>query len=99
MLLAGKSGVTTFESNCKPLGFFSDERVNVVKAVMLPGDTVVLYTDGVSEASNAEGEEYGVEALRKLVAEQHPPCCPAKLVQACKQRLAAFRGTMERADD
>ena len=99
VLLAGKSGVTTFESNCKPLGFFSDERVNVVRAVMSPGDTVVLYTDGVSEASNAEGEEYGVEALRKLVAEQHPTCCPAKLVQACKQRLAAFRGATERADD
>jgi sigma-B regulation protein RsbU (phosphoserine phosphatase) len=99
VLLASKSGVTTFESNCKPLGFFSDERVNVVRAVMSPGDTVVLYTDGVSEASNAEGEEYGVEALRKLVAEQHPTCCPAKLVQACKQRLAAFRGATERADD
>ena len=99
VLLAGKSGVTTFESNCKPLGFFSDERVHVVRAVMSPGDTVVLYTDGVSEASNADGEEYGVEALRRLIAEQHPTCCPSKLVQACKQRLAAFRGATERADD
>jgi sigma-B regulation protein RsbU (phosphoserine phosphatase) len=99
VLLAGKSGVTTFESNCKPLGFFSDEKVDVVRAVLSPGDTVVLYTDGVSEASNADGEEYGVEALQKLVAEQHPTCCPAALVQACKQRLAAFRGTVERADD
>jgi serine phosphatase RsbU (regulator of sigma subunit) len=25
--------------------------------------------------------------------------CPSKLVQACKQRLAAFRGAEERADD
>jgi sigma-B regulation protein RsbU (phosphoserine phosphatase) len=99
VLLAGKSGVTTFESSCKPLGFFSDEQVHVVRAVVSPGDTVVLYTDGISEASNAEGEEYGVEALRKLIAEQHPTCCPAKLVQACKQRLAAFRGSAERADD
>jgi len=99
VLLAGKAGVTTFESNCKPLGFFSDEKVDVVRAVLSPGDTVVLYTDGVSEASNADGEEYGVEALQKLVAEQHPTCCPAALVQACKQRLAAFRGTVERADD
>jgi sigma-B regulation protein RsbU (phosphoserine phosphatase) len=99
VLLAGKSGVATFESNCKPLGFFSDERVHVVRAVVSPGDTVVLYTDGISEASNADGEEYGVEALRKLVAEQHPTCCPAALVKACKQRLAAFRGSAERADD
>ena len=99
VLLAGKSGVTAFESNCKPLGFFSDEKVDVVRAVLSPGDTVVLYTDGVSEASNRDGEEYGVEALRRLVAEQHPTCCPAALVQACKQRLAAFRGAEERTDD
>ena len=65
VLLAGKSGVTTFESNCKPLGFFSDDKVHVVRTVMSPGDTVILYTDGVSEASNADGEEYGVEALAK----------------------------------
>ena len=98
-LLAGKSGVTIFESNCKPLGFFSDDGVHVVRARMSPGDTVVLYTDGVSEASNPDGEEYGIEGLRRLIAEQHPSCCPARLVDACKQRLAAFRGTMERADD
>ncbi len=99
VLLAGKSGVTTFESNCKPLGFFSDDNVNVVKTIMSPGDTVVLYTDGVSEASNADGEEYGVEALRRLIAEQPPALCPAALVKVFQQRLAAFRGAEERADD
>ncbi len=99
VLLAGKSGVTTFESNCKPLGFFSDDNVEVVRTVMSPGDTVVLYTDGVSEASNADGTEYGVEALRRLIAEQSPSFCPAALVKACKQRLAEFRGAEDRADD
>ncbi len=66
---------------------------------MSPGDTVVLYTDGVSEASNADGTEYGVEALRRLIAEQSPSFCPAALVKACKQRLAEFRGAEDRADD
>jgi sigma-B regulation protein RsbU (phosphoserine phosphatase) len=99
VLLAGKSGVTAFESNCKPLGLFSDERVDVVRTVMSPGDTVVVYTDGVSEASNGDGEEYGVDALRTLIAEQYPSYCPVALVNACKQRLAAFRGAEERADD
>ena len=73
--------------------------MNVVKTIMSPGDTVVLYTDGVSEASNADGEEYGVEALRRLVAEQPPALCPAALVKVFQQRLAAFRGAEERADD
>ncbi len=65
---------------------------------MSPGDTVVLYTDGISEAENDGGEEFGGERIRQFVAEQQP-CCPTELVNACKLRLAAFRGTRERADD
>ena len=99
VLLAGRSGLATFESNCKPLGFFSDDNVKVVKTTMLPGDTVVVYSDGISEASNPAGEEYGVESLRKLIAEQHPTCCPGTLIKACQQGLLAFRGAAERADD
>lgn len=34
---------------------------------LLPGDVVLLYTDGVTEAQNDDGGEYGVEALQRLV--------------------------------
>ncbi|HME33248.1 MAG TPA: SpoIIE family protein phosphatase, partial [Terriglobales bacterium] len=98
VLLAGKSGVRTFESNCKPLGFFSDDRVEVVKARMSPGDTVVLYTDGISEAENDGGEEFGMDRLRTLIEEQRL-CCPVDLVSACRKQVAAFRGAAERFDD
>jgi len=98
VLLAGKSGVQTFDSNCKPLGFFSDDRVEVVRAQMSPGDTVVLYTDGISEAENDGGEEYGVERLRRFIEEQGL-CCPVELVSECRKQVAAFRGAAERFDD
>jgi len=98
VLLAGKSGVRTFESNCKPLGFFSDDRVEVVKAQMSPGDTVVLYTDGISEAENDGGEEYGVDRLRMFIEGQRL-CCPVELVSECRKQVAAFRGAAERFDD
>ncbi len=97
-LLAGKSGVRSFESMCRPLGLFSDDTVCVAKARMAPGETLVLYTDGISEAENDAGEEYGSERLRDLLTEQNL-CCPTELVNACKQNVAAFRGTRERADD
>ena len=77
---------------CKPLGFFSDDTVSVTKTHMAPGETLVLYTDGISEAENDAGDEYGVERLRRFLAEQHA-CCPTELVNACKQQVAAFRGT------
>ncbi len=97
-LLVGESGVRTFESMCKPLGYFSDDTVSVARTHMAPHDTLVLYTDGVSEAENEGGDEYGVERLRDFLASQGS-CCPTKLVDACKQQVAAFRGSRERADD
>jgi phosphoserine phosphatase RsbU/P len=97
-LLAGKSGVRMFESMCKPLGFFSDDRISVAKANMAPDDTLVLYTDGISEAANQDGDEFGVEGLQRFLSQQ---ClhCSTELVNACKQLVAAFRGARERADD
>ena len=97
-LLAGELGVRTFESMCKPLGFFSDDTVSVTCTHMSPRDTLVLYTDGVSEAENDAGDEFGVERLGRFLAEQRL-CCTTDLVEACKQQVAAFRGTRERGDD
>jgi len=97
-LLAGEAGVRTFESMCKPMGFFTDDTVSVARTRMAPRDMLVLYTDGVSEAENDGGDEYGVDRLRSLVASQRT-CCPTELVNACKESVAAFRGARERADD
>ena len=37
-----------------------------------PGDTVILYTDGVTEAMNADGEQYGLDDLREMFAGEPP---------------------------
>ncbi len=98
VLLIGEASARTFESNCKPLGLFSDETVSVSKVRMTPGETLVLYTDGISEAQNESGDEYTAERLRRFIREQ-PSYRPTELVDACKQHVAAFRGSRERTDD
>jgi len=98
VLLVGENGISRFESTCRPLGIFADDVICVTKAQMLPGDTLVLYTDGICEAANDRDEEYGVEAVVRLIGEQHSRC-PNKLVQAVQQSVAAFRGRAERTDD
>jgi phosphoserine phosphatase RsbU/P len=50
-----------------PLGVMEDFPYDVVEYQMLPGETAVIYTDGVSEAMNADGDLYGIERLRQLV--------------------------------
>jgi sigma-B regulation protein RsbU (phosphoserine phosphatase) len=34
---------------------------------LIAGDILVLYTDGVTEASNSQGEEFGMERLSNLI--------------------------------
>lgn len=50
-----------------PLGVMEDFPYDVVEYTIQPGETAVIYTDGVSEAMNHGGELYGIERLRQLV--------------------------------
>ena len=98
VLLAKQSGSMVLESTSQPLGVFGDLEFSPVKTRLERGDTLVLYTDGISEAANDHGEEYGIERLRAII-EKHCSGCPEKLVDACKLHLDEFRGRRERFDD
>lgn len=52
------------------LGLFRDWDGHTGTCHMTPGDTLVLYTDGVTEACNAAGEEFGQQRLVKVL-QQH----------------------------
>ncbi len=98
VLLATASGTKAFESTCHPLGLFDDGHFTVAKDRLSTGDTLVLYTDGISEAENDGGDEYGLERVHNVV-DEHRMKCPSDLVGMCKGQLQAFRGRRERADD
>ena len=55
-----------------PFGILEDYTFEIVSKTLQPGDTVVIYTDGVSEAMNPEDELYGLEQLREFVAAGAP---------------------------
>jgi phosphoserine phosphatase RsbU/P len=97
-LLAGKSTLQVFDSTSLPLGLFSEQEFAVTKTKFAPGDTLVLYTDGLSEAQNRAGEEFGLDAMQKLIqsGEEH---CPKQLIQACRERVEKFRDGGDRQDD
>ncbi|MBR2800407.1 MAG: serine/threonine-protein phosphatase [Oscillospiraceae bacterium] len=65
---------------------------------LVPGDTVFLYTDGVTEAMNAENEEFGLERMvDALNLELDVPV--AKLVDNVRRAVGAFVGDAPQADD
>jgi serine phosphatase RsbU (regulator of sigma subunit)/predicted enzyme related to lactoylglutathione lyase len=69
ILLRGNSEVERLESTSTVLGLFKDWDCGVDECELFPGDTLALYTDGVTEPFNVEGEEFGeerlIEALRR----------------------------------
>jgi phosphoserine phosphatase RsbU/P len=97
-LLVSGSQVSLLESSCIPLGMFTDQQFTAAKMDLRMGDMLVLFTDGISEAQNANGVEYGVPKLQALIQESVTQC-PGVLVKTCRECLESFRGATERADD
>jgi sigma-B regulation protein RsbU (phosphoserine phosphatase) len=67
-LLLNKDGKSRFiERGSLPLGMFKDTRYHEYYLTTEPGDTLVLYTDGVTEAQSPLGEEFGRSRLAEAV--------------------------------
>jgi sigma-B regulation protein RsbU (phosphoserine phosphatase) len=50
-------------SSCPPIGVLPEETCELASEDLLSGDVLVFYTDGVTEAENRLGEEFGMERL------------------------------------
>jgi sigma-B regulation protein RsbU (phosphoserine phosphatase) len=83
----GITGGTAFRKALRP------ERVPV-----LPGDVLLLYTDGLVEAADGAGEQFGVERIRRvLAAAQGYP--PSLVVRQVSDALDGFTGGADSEDD
>jgi sigma-B regulation protein RsbU (phosphoserine phosphatase) len=63
-----------------------------------PGDALILYTDGMLDALNARGEEFGDARLRR-VCTRHRTETAAQIVAALRDEVLRFVGTTPLADD
>jgi sigma-B regulation protein RsbU (phosphoserine phosphatase) len=59
--------VVPMNSSCFPVGMFQSVTCEINRADLAAGDLLVLYTDGVTEAENSQGEEFGMERLSALI--------------------------------
>ena len=68
LLFRAKTGaLTRMDSSCPPIGLSPDEICELASANLIVGDVLVFYTDGVTEAENRLGEEFGMERLSTVV--------------------------------
>jgi sigma-B regulation protein RsbU (phosphoserine phosphatase) len=80
------------------LGRFRDARYDEVTRPFTPGDTLVLYTDGVTETANATGEQWGDERLWMTIA-AHGSDSAGVLAVTIVNDVASWRGVDGAPDD
>lgn len=67
LLLRSNSNIDRLDSTCMVLGLFSDWDCSISECRISSGDTLALYTDGVTESLDEKGEEFGEHRLVELL--------------------------------
>ena len=80
------------------LGLFAKSTFRTTTGQLSPGDLVLLFTDGIIEADNAAGDEWGVAGL-KATAHENLYAPGAALLDLLLASARAFTGTAEFVDD
>lgn len=96
-LVARAGTVEILENSNLPIGLFGDEDFVVSELSLEPGHGLVIYSDGVSEATNSAGIEYGADRLRELIGRN--ALNSSTLLSICRDDLHEFRRNATKTDD
>ena len=80
------------------VGAIQDMKYHDETLTLKPGETLVMFTDGVNEAMNADYKEYGDDRLKASLKAHTGDNC-RQLIDAVRADVAAFVGDMEQSDD
>jgi sigma-B regulation protein RsbU (phosphoserine phosphatase) len=91
-------GLEMLKTEGAPLGIIETEAYIDDSIKLSRGDSIVLYTDGVTEARNNIKEEFGEERLKEIIAKNHY-ASPLPMINAIKGELSKFVGNEPQHDD
>lgn len=97
-LVISPNGVKQVGSTGLPLGLFATSRYTVSQVRLEPCDSLLLFTDGISEANDHSGQEYGVGGLSVAIGKRHG-WPPKELVAACLGDVQRHSAGVRQADD
>ena len=98
-LLFGPDGaVQWLEKGGTPVGLLAEAEYESEGVVLEPGGAVVLCSDGVTEALNAEEEELGTDGLARIV-QQNVGATAQGIVDAVREELSGFLENGTPTDD
>jgi len=89
LLLRHDGALDRLDSTGTVLGLFSEWDCSVNESQLLPGDTLALYTDGITESFNPAGEEFGEQRLTDTLL-KHKGLAPSNLLSAIVDEVRRF---------
>ncbi len=97
LLVRRDQSLERFESTSTVLGAFAQWECTVAEVRLAPGDTLLLYTDGITEAQSDDGREFGEERLLKALRAHRDLSVP-QLLETILKGVREFSGR-EQEDD
>jgi phosphoserine phosphatase RsbU/P len=89
---------TLDESRCIALGVVPEVNIACAELELEPGDLIVMYTDGVTEAFNPQDEEFGEERLMDYLKE-HRKYPVQEIMDGLIEEVRRFCGSRPQSDD
>jgi len=97
LLVRRDGSVERLEATCMVLGLFDKWDCEVEERQLNPGDTLMMYTDGVTESFHEDEEQFGEERLLRTIM-KHRDSAPRELIARVVEEVQKFN-PHEQQDD
>jgi serine phosphatase RsbU (regulator of sigma subunit) len=98
LLRRGRLGAVLLDATGPPAGVDAEARLEERRRRLRPGDLLLLYTDGISEARSPQGAMFGEERIAAVLL-RHRDLPAADIVARLEEEVSAFRGGAAPTDD
>ncbi len=98
LLVRGGQAEAAFPAECYPVGLLPDATFQSHSLILRPGDTLVLFSDGVTEAMDPEEKEFGISRLKEALKGQ-ANASVEELQSAILAAIEEFTRGARQADD
>jgi sigma-B regulation protein RsbU (phosphoserine phosphatase) len=99
LLLPAEGGCRPLEEGGIPLGIEPEFRYEEASSSLFAGDSLLMYTDGITDARNRVGEDYGEERLVHLARRLPRSLGAQELIRAVAEDVSRFTEGADQADD
>lgn len=91
-------GVQPIENGGMPVGVFKQARYESTHIKLSPGDSIVIYTDGLTECENEEHEQLGTDRVESLISNMANES-PSSMVDALRDKCVQWNASTALDDD